>query len=245
MSSKADRSSKASKSSKTWGMLGELAARRGRLARDPRVVTRVVLGLLLIANVAAALALFRPWSMSPEELEREVGRLQEQLRERKGEIDRLRLIVNKVEKAREDGDDFMRQYFLNERTQSSAIVSELRDAAEKARLRQEVQTFQPAPIEGSDNLSMMTITANYEGTYENLVSFLNLLDRSPRLVILDTLAAAPQRTAGTLSVNLTIHVFVSDLPEKLPESDATGTEEAAPTDVASSRGPEAGEGLVE
>ena len=41
---------------------------------------------------------------------------------------------------------------------------------------------------------MMSITANYEGTYANLMRFVHELDRSPRLLIIEALNAAPQQS---------------------------------------------------
>jgi type IV pilus assembly protein PilO len=176
--------------------------------------------------------------MSPQELEQESGRLRAHLRDRNAEIERLRTVVEKVERARQEGDAFMQQYFLDRRNEASTILTELRDAAEAASLKQGIHNFQSEAVEGSENLSMLTISGDYEGSYANLLRFLNLLDRSPRFLILDTLAAAPQRTAGTLNVNLTIHVFVLDSPGRPPgpaaesESDTGDTEELSPADVA-------------
>jgi len=120
----------------------------------------------------------------------------------------MRSNLDKVEGARDDGDRFMRQYFLNRHTAASAILAAIRGAASDAGLKPSTLNFQEEPIEGSANLAMATISGNYEGNYTNLVRFLNAVDRSPRFLILDTLTAAPERNAGTLNVNLRIHAFV-------------------------------------
>ena len=57
---------------------------------------------------------------------------------------------------------------------------------------------------------MMTISANYEGTYANLMRFVHELDRSPRLLIIEGLNAAPQQTGGTLNISMKIDTFVRD-----------------------------------
>jgi len=171
---------------------------------------RLILGVLLAANLGAALFLFHPWAESPEEMEARLGRLRSQIRQKEQTVERLERLADKSRKAREEGDAFMAKYFLDRRTASSTIVSELRDTAAKAGIRQQEQSFSFEPIEGSDGLYMMTISGNYEGRYEDLVKFLNLLDRSPRFLILDTLTASPERAAGTLNVNFKMHAFVME-----------------------------------
>jgi hypothetical protein len=65
-------------------------------------------------------------------------------------------------------------------------------------------------VEGSDTLSQITISAAYEGTYANLTKFVNLLDKSPRFLIIESLTAAPQQTnvGDTLSVTIKLDTFV-------------------------------------
>jgi type IV pilus assembly protein PilO len=186
------------------------------IRRDPRLAVRLLLGLLLAANIAAGIALWKPWGATPEELERQLADVRRQLQQRQASLERLRAIVAKVETARRQGDEFIAQHFLHRRTASSAIVAELREAAAKAGVKQAEQTFAFEPIEGAEDLEMLTISGSYEGSYENLVKFLNLLDRSPRFLIVDTLTAAPQRTAGVLNVNVKMNAFIIHGGEEVP-----------------------------
>jgi hypothetical protein len=57
---------------------------------------------------------------------------------------------------------------------------------------------------------MMTITANYEGTYRNLLNFIGELDRSPQLLIIESMSAAPQQNSNILTVSLKIDAFIRD-----------------------------------
>jgi hypothetical protein len=65
-------------------------------------------------------------------------------------------------------------------------------------------------IEGSDDLDMMTISVNFEGGYGQLIKFVNLLDRSPRLLIMESLQAAPQPKGDVLTVNVKVNTFVRE-----------------------------------
>jgi type IV pilus assembly protein PilO len=178
--------------------------------KDPRFIARSVIGVLLAANLVAAFAVFQPLGGSAEELDAEVARLQAQLQQRQAALQRLRATVAKIEQARAAGDEFLSTYFMDRRTLSSAIVGELSTAAKETGIRPKEHAFGFDPIEGSDTLSMVTITGNYEGTYGDLLEFVNRLDRSSRFLILDTLTAAPQQGGNNLNVNIKMNTFVRE-----------------------------------
>jgi len=219
-------------------ILAKLPGRPAGLSKDPRVIMRLILGVLLLANVVAALILFKPWGSSPEEMAQELGQLRGQVQQKQASVERLRTLSEKCRAALEDGSAFMDEYFIGRRTASSTIVSELRDAADESSITQEQHTFGYEPVEGSDNLQMMTISGNYEGEYDDLLAFINLLDRSPRFLILDTLTASPERTAGTLNMNFKMNAFVIDLPrgespaEETPAEEEDGAETSSGTEIA-------------
>ena len=47
--------------------------------KDPRIAVRIVLGILLLANLVAAVIVFRPFGGSAEDLERQQQKLRQQL----------------------------------------------------------------------------------------------------------------------------------------------------------------------
>ena len=178
--------------------------------RDVARVFRIVLGVLLGLNLlAAGLVLFPPGG-SADDLERELAALQSQVMQKRALVERTRVNVAAIEKAREEGNRFLEQYFLGRRGADSALLSELTEAASKAQIKERDRAQTTEPIEGSDSLSMMTITANYEGAYRNLLNFINELDRSDRLLILESMSAAPQQGSNTLTVSLKINAFIRD-----------------------------------
>jgi len=192
------------KSSKTQG-----PGARGQ-RRDGVRVFRIVLGVLLGLNLlAAGLVLFPPGG-SADDLERELAALQSQVMQKRALVERTRVNVAAIEKAREEGNQFLEQYFLDRRGADSTLLSELTEAARKAQIKERDRAQTTEPIEGSDSLSMMTITANYEGAYRNLLNFIHELDRSDRLLILQSLSAAPQQGSNTLTVSLKINAFIRD-----------------------------------
>lgn len=179
-----------------------------RLGKDPRLTARLALGLLLVANLVAAAAVFRPWGGSAEELQQQLAQLRRDQQQRQMAVNRLRTLVGTVENTRTEVDRFFDRYFLDGQTVYSTVLAELNGLAEKAGVKAKDHTFNAEPIEGSDTLEMMTITGYYEGTYADLVMFVNAIDRSPRFLTIDRLQAAPLQTQGTLNVNLRLNAFV-------------------------------------
>ncbi len=181
-----------------------------RIGRDPRMIFRAVLGLLLAANLVAAFLVFRPIGGSAEDLERQLTALRREVQQRQMGIQRLRAMAAKIEKGRADGDRFINQHFLARRTAYSTLMAEIGKSAQAAGIKPKEHSFNFEPIEGSDSLAMLIVTANYEGSYADLVQFVNALDRSPRLLIIESLTAAPQQTGGTLNVAMRLDAFVQD-----------------------------------
>ena len=199
------------------------AAARGQ-TRDLKRKIRIVLGALLaLSLIAAGLVLFPPGG-SADDLEHELATLQSQIMQKRALLDRSRLNVTAIEKARGEGDDFLNSYFLSRRTADSALLSELTEAASKAQIKERDRAQTTEFIEGSDSLSMMTITANYEGTYRNLLNFIGELDHSQQLLIIESMSAAPQQGSNILTVSMKIDAFIRDEPRD--ESPASGRETA-------------------
>lgn len=173
-------------------------------------ITRLCLCVLLAANLVAGYLVLRPIGGSPQELRTQFEDLRTDMRQRRMVLDRTRLLASKIESGRGQGDEFMAKDFLPRRLASSTIVSELNDAATKSKVKPKESTYGFEPIEGSDTLNMMQISANYEGAYPDLIQFVNLLDKSDRLLIIESLNATPQQGSGTLNITLKLDTFVRE-----------------------------------
>jgi Tfp pilus assembly protein PilO len=179
---------------------------RGRSFDRPTVV-RLVLGTLLIANVAAAWFVFHPPGGSLEDLEGQIAATRQQILIRQQSIDRLHRTSGKTERAKLAGDAFLNQYFLPRQHAYSILEIEMGAAAKASGIRPKDRTFSYEPVEGSDTLGMLSITANFEGTYADLVAFLNQLDRAKRLVIVESLSAQPVQGSPALAINMKLDAF--------------------------------------
>jgi Tfp pilus assembly protein PilO len=184
--------------------------RNFNLHAPPATIWRIVLGVLLVANLVAAALVMYPPGGSAGELEQQRISLQAQAFTRRAQLAQTTQHAAAVEKGRSEGDKFLGDYFLARRTAYSTLLTELVAAADEAKIKPKEHAYATEPIEGSDSLSLMTITANYEGTYANLMRFVHEIDRSPRMLIIEALSAAPQQSTGTLSISMKLDAFVRD-----------------------------------
>lgn len=204
-----------------WGRL-----RGGSLDRP--TVVRLVLGILLLANVAAAWFVFHPPGGSLDDLEAQIVTTRQQMVARQQSIDRLRRTSTKTETAKLAGDKFLNQYFLPRRHAYSMLEIEMGAAAKAAGIQVKERTFSYEPVEGSDSLGMLSITANFEGTYADLVTFVNQLDRARRLVIVESLRAQPVQGSPVLAITMKLDAFFRfEGPQDEPVAQA-GPETSSP-----------------
>jgi Tfp pilus assembly protein PilO len=191
-------------------MLRSSSLGAGRIFRDQKLMVRVGLGTLVAANLVAAALMLFPMGGSAEELEQQLTSLQSQVRSRQVILERTRQHADAVQRGRSEGDEFLSSYFLGRRTAYSTLLAELEAAARESQIKPRENAYSTEPIEGSDSLSMMTITANYEGSYADLMHFVHEIDRSPRLLIIEALNAAPQQGTNLLTVSMKLETFVRE-----------------------------------
>src|ERR1700674_3177633 len=170
----------------------------------------IALLVLSVTSIAAAWIVLYPPGGSAGDLERQLAALESQTAAKRALLASTRKHVTAVEQGRAEGDKFLSEYFLARRTAYSTLPAELVAAADNAKIKPKEHAYATEPIEGSDSLSMMSISANYEGTYANLMRFVHELDRSPRLLIIEALNAAPQQSGGTLNISMKIDTFVRE-----------------------------------
>jgi hypothetical protein len=177
---------------------------------DPRALLRLVVGLLIAANAVAAYFVVRPLGGSPEELRQQAADMRVQIVQKRRIVTRTRDLVSKIEAGRAEGDHFLGHYFLPRRSAYSMIVADLNDLAGQAKVAPKESAFSIEPVDGSDSLVMMQVSANFEATYQDLIHFVNLLDKSDRLLVVESLNATPQQGGAKLNVMLKLDTFVME-----------------------------------
>jgi type IV pilus assembly protein PilO len=184
--------------------------------KDPRVVMRAIIGALLAANLVAGIMAFKPFGGSADDLRKEQADLSGQVRAMRDRANLSKRLVEKVQGARKDGDQFLSDYVLDRRSAYSALDDELNRTATAAGIKMLPASFDPQPIEGSDTLGQLSIVAGFEGTYPAIMKFVNLLDKSPRFLIIESMQAAPQQNGQTINVQFKVDAFYNDLTGATP-----------------------------
>jgi Tfp pilus assembly protein PilO len=177
--------------------------------KDRRMVVRVGLGVLLAANLVAAFSLFHPLGGSAEDLAQQLEAKQRGLGQQIQHLERTRTVVEKVKQAKVEGDTFQADYILGRRKAYSTLLAEANQLAVESGLKPKESAYAPPEaVEGSDTIEQLSISANYEGSYQSLTKFVNLLDKSPRL-ILEIMQAQPQSN-GALNVTIKLDTFIQE-----------------------------------
>ena len=185
--------------------------------REPRVAVRALIGLLVAANLAAAVLAFHPFGGSADDLRQRASGAADQLAAAQARVAITRKLVDKVEGARRDGDRFLAEYVVDRRTASSALNEELFHMAQVAGVKPGQIAYEYEAIEGSETLQMVNIQAAFSGTYQTLTKLVDLIDKSPRFLMIESIqAAAPQAKTATMDVQFKIHTFVRGALEDAP-----------------------------
>jgi type IV pilus assembly protein PilO len=178
--------------------------------KDPRVAMRAVIGVLLVVNLAVAVFALKPFGGSAEDLRRQRASLSSQLVQAQARLAKSKGLVESVQKARTEEDSFLNRYFTDTGTTGAMILSELNQAANDAGIKMGQATMNLEPLEGSETLQELSTQVGFEGTYANFAKFINLIDKSSRFMVIESMqAAAPQQQGGqALNVTLKIDTFV-------------------------------------
>lgn len=175
---------------------------------DPRALLRLAVGLFLAADVIALYLVIWPIGGSPAQLRQQAANMRMAIVQKRALLKRTQLLSSKIETGRVEGDQFVGSYFLPRRQASSMIIAQTDELAGKANVTPKESSFSIDAVDGSDNLQMMQVTANFEGTYQNLIHFINLLDKSDKLLVVEGLNASPQQNGSKLNVMLKLDTFV-------------------------------------
>ena len=173
-------------------------------------IIRLGLAFLVALNLVAGYFVLRPIGGSPEELRQQATEMRAQIAQQQQGLQQTRALAGKIGIGRDESDKFMAKYFLPRRTAYATIMTELNDIATQAKVTTKESSYAIEQVEGSENLDMMQITANFEGDYNALIRFVNSIDKSSRLLILESLNAAPQQNGQRLNVMLKVDTYVRE-----------------------------------
>jgi Tfp pilus assembly protein PilO len=179
------------------------------LLKDRRMIVRAALGAMLAANLVAAVFVLHPFGGSAEDLASQMRSKQRDLDQSLQRIERTRNLVGKVQQAKVEGDEFLKQCTMNRRSAFAVLIGEVNKMAAESGMKPKESSWTLDPVEGSDTIEQLTISASYEGSYASLTKLANLLDKSPRFLIIESMQALPLAN-GSLSVTIRLDTFIRE-----------------------------------
>src|SRR5580658_7984523 len=103
--------------------------------KEPRVLVRIVLGVLLAANLVAAGYAFNLFSPSPEVLNRTLVAAEASVRADQTRLDRSRFLTSNIGRGKTESDTFLANYFTTRRNTYSTVISEITETAKTAGMK--------------------------------------------------------------------------------------------------------------
>jgi Tfp pilus assembly protein PilO len=180
--------------------------------RGIRFWLQVTGGTLALLNGVALFLYLAPPGGSREQLAGESLEVRTQIAATRARSTRLKSIAGKVQVGSNESAEFESRFFLQKRMAYENVIAEIQRMSAASGLKERDSVFTEEPIEGTEDLSLLNVTGNYEGTYENLMHFLHEVDRSPMLLMLDTMQAAPQQRAGQLTTSIRFQAVIREEP---------------------------------
>lgn len=180
--------------------------------RSPRFWLQAGLALLALCSAALLYLYIAPPGGTRQDLEEQSRQMQRQIASAKKGATRLRMVSTKVQTGSEQGVDFQGKYFLPKRTAYDQVISEIQRMAKESGVQPREGVFSEEPVEGSPDLSILNFTASYQGNYDSLMKFLYQADKSPMLLMLDTLQAAPQQKGQQINTSIRFQAIIREEP---------------------------------
>lgn len=165
---------------------------------------------LVLLNLVALYFYLDPPGGTQKELRAESESLQVQLRSASATTTRFERVAAKVQSGSVEADQFAKQYFLPKRLAYDAVITDLQRMAKDSGLTWREGAYTEDDVDGSVDLKVLNITANFEGNYASLMKFVYLVDKDPSLLMLDTLQAAPQQHSQQVNISIRFQTIMRD-----------------------------------
>jgi hypothetical protein len=178
--------------------------------RGPKFWLKVVGGVLACLNAAALVLYIAPPGGSREQLAAQALQMRNQIAAVRSQAVRLKAVSEKVQLGSTQSAEFESKYFLLKRSAYEAVIAEIQRMAKASGLLEQDSVFTEEPIEGTDDLTLLNRTSNFEGTYENFMHFLYEADRSPMLLIIENVQAAPQQKGGRINASVRFQAIIRE-----------------------------------
>jgi len=159
--------------------------------------------ILAVLDVAAVGFLVSPLGRSRSAREAEWAEARRELQAKKADAVPLRGMDKKLDVARQEIADFYKDRFPY---QYSAVSTELGKVAGETGVRVSQISYDPKPAD-VPNLQQVTISANLDGDYLQVVKFINALERDRMFFMVDSLTLA-QEQGGMVRLQVKLETYL-------------------------------------
>jgi Tfp pilus assembly protein PilO len=175
--------------------------------RDFTLRRRLIIGALAVLLVADAGLAVLSWHLAtrPRTPEQNVARQASQVKVLKGDIDRVAKIRQDLPKTIGELNDFEKSQFFAASTGYSSVTAEVGELAKKAGLRLQGISFHQVEVKGRP-LYEIQMDAQVSGDYLGVVKFLNGLQRSQDVYVVDSLALATEAQGNGNDIRVNLHM---------------------------------------
>jgi len=181
----------------------------GAAGRTIQFRLKLACGVLALLNAIALFLYLVPPGGTHEELTQQIVQLRNRMVAGHLQTKVLETTSAKVQTGSNQSSSFETTYFLRKRTAYENVIEEIQRMAKASGIQERDGVYAEEPIEGTADLSLLNITANYSGQYGSL-RFLNEVDRSPMLLMLDSLSAVPQPKNGEINAAIRFQAIVME-----------------------------------
>jgi Tfp pilus assembly protein PilO len=165
---------------------------------------------LAVANAAALFLYLDPPGGSRAQLVTEQLQVRREVNAARARAARLKTVSDKVQLGSAESSAFERKYFLPKRSAYQEVMAEIQRMASASGLQQREAAFTEEPIEGAPDLQLLNVVTAFQGTYDNLMHFFYEADRSPMLLMIDAVQAAPQQHSPQISMTVRFQAILQD-----------------------------------
>lgn len=163
-----------------------------------------VLGALLVLNLAFYLFLNLPRLRALGSLQENRDEVRRALRTTTQKTEAMRALIGRYDEEVVALDDFFKNRLGTQADRMTTIQKRIRTIATEFKIDPESIDYNPAPVEGTD-LTEFQITIPLVGGYQNLRQFIDRIESSEHLLIVDSVELAGSREGG-LMLSLTIKI---------------------------------------
>lgn len=164
-----------------------------------------ILAILLTLDVALIILDWRNAETATGSQKLEAAHLKQETAQFEKDVARAQAIRNHMPEVRKNCEHFYTERFLPASTGYSSVVADLGELAGHAGLKTTGVTFKQRAIEKRGVLEI-DINASIEGDYPSLIHFINGLERSKNLYLLDQLTLASVST-GSIKLQLELRTY--------------------------------------